>query len=89
MNYRLLKPCPLSDPVLKLATFQKDDKPSVRSTSIAIENVLDGKLMVETGFFLGSGILPVILPGQLAVGQWYVGKSNTGFASGSHWQVFL
>lgn len=41
-----------------------DDDAVMQASTITIENVLDSKLLVESGTFQGAGAPPVILPGQ-------------------------
>jgi hypothetical protein len=65
MKYNLLKTSTLLASILSLASCHKDDDmPSGQSETITIENVLDSKPLVETGTFKGTGMPPVILPGQ-------------------------
>ena len=64
MKYNLLKSCSLLASVLFLASCHKDKDMPSQSETITIENVLDSKPLVETGTFQGTGMPPVILPGQ-------------------------
>ncbi|GGN13031.1 hypothetical protein GCM10010967_56370 [Dyadobacter beijingensis] len=54
----------LSLTALILSSCTKDHDPQPTAKSITIENVLDGKPLVESGTFKGTGTPPVILPGQ-------------------------
>lgn len=65
MKYNSLKTCILLASALLLASCHKDDdNPASHTGTITIENVLDSKPLVESGTFKGSGIPPVVLPGQ-------------------------
>src|SRR3954466_14365347 len=65
MKYNSLKTCALFAGVLFLASCKKDDdNDTPKSGTITIENVLDSKPLVESGTFKGTGMPPVILPGQ-------------------------
>lgn len=46
------------------------------SNSITVENVLEGKALVESGTFQGMGTPPVILPGQSTSFSFYAGKGQ-------------
>ena len=53
--------------VVLFSSCKKDDAPVVlQSNTVTIENVLDSKLIVESGTFQGTGTPPLILPGQSA-----------------------
>ena len=43
---------------------KKGEGPIPKSASITVENVLESKLLVQSGSFKGTGTPPVILPGQ-------------------------
>ncbi|MCF3107738.1 spondin domain-containing protein [Niabella sp. CC-SYL272] len=67
--------------VVSLMTFtascnKGDDMPPAQSRTITIENVLDSKPLVESGSFKGSGIPPVILPGQSVSFSFYAAKNQ-------------
>lgn len=60
-----------------LASCNKDDDmPPSQPNTITIENVLDGKPLVESGTFKGTGTPPVILPGQSVSISFYAAKNQ-------------
>lgn len=60
-----------------LASCHKDpDMPTPQASTITIENVLDGKPLVESGTFKGTGTPPVILPGQSVSFSFYAAKNQ-------------
>lgn len=59
---------------------------AVHSKVITIENVLDGKPLVESGSFQGTGTPPVIFPGQEISFSFYAGKGqHLSFATMYGW----
>jgi hypothetical protein len=74
--------------VVTLSSCKKDDNPVVQSISntITIENVLDSRLLVESGTFKGTGTPPVILPGQSVTIRFSASKGQAlTFASMYGW----
>jgi hypothetical protein len=61
---------------LCLCSCRKDKEPGVYASTITIENVLDSKLLVESGTFMGTGTPPVILPGQSVSFSFYAAKNQ-------------
>jgi hypothetical protein len=56
------------------------------SNTITIENVVDGKSLVQSGTFKGSGTPPVIFPGQSVSISFYAGKGQSiSFATMYGW----
>lgn len=51
-------------PLLIIACNKNDAMPSTSATTITIENVLDSKLLVESGSFKNTGASPVVMPGE-------------------------
>lgn len=65
MKHQLLKASVILSSVFLLSSCDKGDNiPPGKQGTITIENVLDGKPLVESGKFQGTGTPPVILPGQ-------------------------
>jgi hypothetical protein len=51
--------------VIFISSCKKDDKMTpTQESMLTVENVLDSRLLVESGTFQGTGTPPVILPGQ-------------------------
>jgi hypothetical protein len=66
MKQTMLKSVAVLVAALAAASCSDDDVLMTQSTTITIENVLDSKLLVESGTFKGTGTPPVIMPGQSA-----------------------
>jgi hypothetical protein len=74
---------------LSLTSCRKDrsrDRAKVETHTIEIENVLNGKSLVQSGTFQGTGIPPLILPGQSASISFFAGKGQVlSFATMYGW----
>lgn len=58
----------------------------VHHPTISIENILDGKPLVESGTFMGSGTPPVIFPGEEVSFSFYAGPGQSlSFATMYGW----
>jgi hypothetical protein len=65
MTTNILKSCAMLLSVAVLAgSCKKGEGPIPKSPTITVENVLESKLLVQSGSFKGTGTPPVILPGQ-------------------------
>lgn len=53
-----------------------NDEDEMNTNTITVENVLDGKALVQSGTFQGTGTPPVILPGQSVSFSFYAGKGQ-------------
>ncbi len=85
----LLMSCSVDQPE-ELETFdlRSDSNTSahVHNPVISIENVLDGKPLVESGTFMGSGTPPVIFPGEQVSFSFYAGSGqHLSFATMYGW----
>lgn len=73
---------------LAFTSCKKDnmDNGNNQANTITIENVLDGKPLVESGTFMGAGTPPVILPGQSVSMSFYAAKGQAlSFATMYGW----
>ncbi|MBO9592610.1 MAG: spondin domain-containing protein [Niabella sp.] len=62
--------------VLMASCNKGNEMPEMQTRTIAIENVLDGKPLVESGMFKGDGTPPVVLPGQSVSFSFYAAKNQ-------------
>ncbi|GAB3026185.1 hypothetical protein GCM10027051_33710 [Niabella terrae] len=77
MKKNSILPCSLFAAVILMASCHKGDGISkMQIKTISIENVLDGKPLVESGRFKGNGTPPVILPAQSVSFSFYAAKNQ-------------
>lgn len=77
MEKNILRTFVLLSAVAFLASCHKDDgEGMMEPNTITIENVLDSKPLVESGTFRGTGMPPVILPGQTVSFSFYAAKNQ-------------
>lgn len=76
-NVRLLT-LALAPALFLFGSCDKDDDHGMmpQQKSITIENILDSRLLVESGTFKGTGTPPVILPGQSVSFSFYAARNQ-------------
>ena len=77
MKNNLLRTLAVMPAFLAFGSCDKDDNQMMaQQTTITIENVLNSRLLVESGTFKGNGTPPVILPGQSVSFSLYAAKKQ-------------
>lgn len=77
MIMNLIKTFAMIPAFLAFASCDKDDDDMMpQQSTITIENILDSRLLVESGTFMGAGAPPVIFPGQSVSFSLYASKKQ-------------
>ncbi|WP_127132080.1 spondin domain-containing protein [Pseudoflavitalea rhizosphaerae] len=87
MKMNLIKTFAMIPAFLAFASCDKDDDNMMpQQSTITIENILDSRLLVESGTFMGAGTPPVIFPGQSVSFSFYASrKQRLTFATMYGW----